>query len=229
MEDIKIVYQGVEYYRSKKLAKLLHYNTPASMLLYGTKFADGRQGNRAKVSKEHILYLPYSLNSVYGFSICPKGEYFVTEEGAKEFIINSQTLPLADKQQLCNELGFELNVVPYVFSEVEFGGRLQKCIEDINENLKDFGVNITIEKQKRILNHKYRLDYYLPEVNLAIEYDEMSTHWDKTEEDQQREREIKEVIKDIQFIRVHQNYDDKGIIDIVNFIYRYVFVNRRCV
>lgn len=227
MEDIKIVYQGVEYYRSKKLADMLGYNTPVSMLLKGTKFADGRIGNRKKVSEENVLYLPYSLNNVYGFSIRAKGEWFLTKEGVIEFITNSQNCSLKEKNEVCEKLGLKLKVLPQTFTEVEFRSRLQDCLDMVNESLKDFGYNFTMEKQKRILEGKYRVDFFIPECNLCIEWDEMSTHWNKTEEDKQREKEIKEVIKGAKFIRIHQYEGDWGINAIVNFLYRYVFINRK--
>jgi len=69
----------------------------------------------------------------------------------------------------------------YTRFELSFGKQLEETLRPLN---------IEIETQKPIFGGKYRIDFYLPEFNLAIEYDE-GQHNYQQEEDKQREEEIK--------------------------------------
>ena len=81
--------------------------------------------------------------------------------------------------------------------ELSFGEQLQ-------ETLKPLGIKI--EVQKSIFNGKYRIDFYLPEYKLAIEYDEEQHNNDINRiKDKQREEEIKNELH-CDFIRL--NYKD---------------------
>ena len=74
--------------------------------------------------------------------------------------------------------------------------------------LKDFlePLDIKIELQKNVLD--YRLDGYIEEYNLAIEYDE-SQHFNKTsiKKDKKREREISKILN-CKFIRLDYRNSD---------------------
>lgn len=66
-----------------------------------------------------------------------------------------------------------------------------------------------------MFDEKYRIDFYLPEFNLAIEYDEKQ-HQQKENKikDRQREEEIKEVLG-CKFIRLDYKQDDNYNIGLV--------------
>lgn len=69
-------------------------------------------------------------------------------------------------------------------------------------------LRIKIETQKIILNGKYRIDFYLPEFSLAIEYDEEQHNSDTNKKkDKQREEEIKEELH-CEFIRLSYKETD---------------------
>lgn len=220
MEIYKLNWEGIEYWDAKDIAELLEYKTPYSALLFGTKFADGKIGVRPKVSKEHILYLPYRLKKEKGLNVRPKGSYFITEEGVKELIANSQTLSAKEKQEVCDKLAIKMTIHQPIRDEVEFKARLKHCLKKINDK---YGTNLTLQRQYAILNNKYRADFYIEEVNLIIEFDEGCSHSNRVEEDIIREEEIKEAIKGVSIIRVEQWKEDSGLVDILSFVYDYIY------
>ena len=64
---------------------------------------------------------------------------------------------------------------------------------------------LTILKQDFIMQYKvlnYRIDMYLPQYNIAIEYDERE-HLYKKEKDAKRELEIKQILK-CTFLRINE-------------------------
>ena len=67
----------------------------------------------------------------------------------------------------------------FVRKEYSFG-------EDIVKKLFN---GYTVHKQYPVFDGKYRLDWYVPELNIAIEFDE-NHHDYKTEEDSTRQKEI---------------------------------------
>lgn len=82
-------------------------------------------------------------------------------------------------------------------SEISFGEILIKTLKLLN---------IKVETQKPMFDGKYRIDFYLPEFNLAIEYDE-EQHKHQQEEDKQREEEIKKSLS-CKFVRLDYKQDD---------------------
>jgi len=71
--------------------------------------------------------------------------------------------------------------------------------------------------QYNVLN--YRIDFYLPKYNLAIEYDEHA-HLQRIKEDKKRQSEIKEILN-CEFIRIEEGAELHGINKIITFILNY--------
>ena len=69
------------------------------------------------------------------------------------------------------------------------------------------GIEVVIPQYK-VLN--YRIDFYLPDLNIAIEYDEKH-HSYKKHKDANRQKEIENEIKNIEFIRVNEGEENLGI------------------
>ena len=69
------------------------------------------------------------------------------------------------------------------------------------------GIEVIIPQYK-VLN--YRIDFYLPDLNIAIEYDEKH-HNSKKHKDSNRQKEIENEIKNIEFIRVNEGEENLGI------------------
>lgn len=69
------------------------------------------------------------------------------------------------------------------------------------------GIEVVIPQYK-VLN--YRIDFYLPYLNVAIEYDEKH-HNSKKHKDAKRQKEIENEINNIEFIRVNEGEENLGI------------------
>ena len=92
----------------------------------------------------------------------------------------------------------------YTRFEASFGDKLKNTLKPLN---------IKVETQKTMFNGKYRIDFYLPEFNLAIEYDE-EYHRYQQEEDKQREEKIKSCLH-CEFIRLDYKQDDSYNVGLV--------------
>ena len=78
--------------------------------------------------------------------------------------------------------------------------------EQLEETLKPLGIKI--KTQKSMFGGKYRIDFYLPEYNLAIEYDEEHhNEEEKKIKDKIREEEIKNELH-CEFIRLDYKETD---------------------
>lgn len=136
------------------------------------------------------------------------GENFITERGVYNLLGSSKTISSDKKQEFINFVnkitGKEIVIAISSRFEIEFGQKLKNTFNPLN---------IEIESQKPMLNGKYRIDFYLPEFNLAIEYDE-EQHKYHQEEDKQREEEIKKVLG-CKFIRLDYKQDDNYNIGLV--------------
>ena len=104
--------------------------------------------------------------------------------------------------QYCNSNAQNLKIE--LTNGTKFERKENKFGEQLKETLKPFGIKIEI--QKPIFNGKYRIDFYLPECNLVIEYDEQY-HKFQREEDKQREEEIKNELH-CEFIRLDYKETD---------------------
>lgn len=66
----------------------------------------------------------------------------------------------------------------------------------------------------------YIVDFYIPEANLIVEYDE-KYHLKQVKEDKERQKNIEEKLK-VKFIRVSEGEELKGL----NCIIKYLFINK---
>jgi len=102
--------------------------------------------------------------------IAADGKQYLTDVADLETLIEIIRLtPSPNRTQLLQELGFEIIKQRKEFA---FG-------KDIVENLFS---DYTIIKQLPVLNGNYRIDWYIPELKLAIEYDESSHNFRKGED-----------------------------------------------
>lgn len=92
----------------------------------------------------------------------------------------------------------------FMRSEEKFG----KVLENV---LNPMGIKII--RQKHVLNNKYRIDFYLPEFNLAIEYDE-EFHKRQIIKDSNREIDIAKELN-CDFVRVSYKNNDEYNVGIV--------------
>lgn len=144
------------------------------------------------------------------FRVPNNGMKIVNERGCYCLIQNSQKISSYEKQvliEMFNKItGKENTIVVSSRFEISFGDKLKNTLKPLN---------IKVETQKPMFDGKYRIDFYLPEFNLAIEYDEKQ-HQQKENKikDRQREEEIKEVLG-CKFIRLDYKQDDNYNIGLV--------------
>jgi len=142
--------------------------------------------------------------SIKSFAVVNNGakkeiqDYAITLDMAIEICMIQKTNKKAG--EMLNYLIKDIKVlIKHTYSrfEISFGDQLKQTLKPLN---------IKIETQKSMFNGKYRIDFYLPEFNLAIEYDE-GHHKYQQEEDKQREEEIKSCLH-CEFIRLDYKQDD---------------------
>lgn len=126
---------------------------------------------------------------------------FINKSGLIELIVKSHLLTQDAKSRILIDLNLDSKLILYSRKEVEFFDLLQKII------------NYQIKRQYRVGD--YILDGYIPEYNLAIEYDEI---YHKSSKqillDINRESYVKSVLR-CDFIRLSEIYTAKKNVEIV--------------
>ncbi len=79
--------------------------------------------------------------------------------------------------------------------EIEF-------LDELEDALSPF--NIKGIRQYSVIDNKYRIDYYIPSLNIAIEYDENNHRYYSYEKHEGRQKEVEDQLK-CKFIRVNDN------------------------
>lgn len=126
-------------------------------------------------------------------------EYLVSKKGCKLIFDNSQKTKNLEK--LVKYIG--------VTEEINLMSRFEYSFKECLINTLD-GMNIEVECQKAMFDGKYRIDFYIPQYNLAIEYDE-EQHKYKIEEDHIRQIEIEKELG-CKTIRLdYQNNDNYNV------------------
>ncbi|HBI7133065.1 TPA: Rha family transcriptional regulator [Clostridium perfringens] len=131
--------------------------------------------------------------------------YEITLDGIDLMVQNSRkTNKIKTLVNYLNENGYySKNVICVNRFELSFGQALIETLKPLN---------IKIETQKPTLG-KYRIDFYLPEYRLAIEYDEKE-HKYNVEEDLKRQIEIEKELN-CKFIRLDYKNNDNYNVGIV--------------
>lgn len=99
----------------------------------------------------------------------------IDKPGVSSLILNSGKITKGRKEELISALG--LDIVASSRKEIEFG-----------EELKDFFCAWEINVRTQYSVGKYRVDFYIPALNLVIEYDE--NEHKRYDEDKERERSL---------------------------------------
>ena len=123
------------------------------------------------------------------------GENFLTEAGVYTMITNCHCCQ-EKKQKVLLALGFEDKIILTSRKEPEFINQLEQALE---------AFNIKGIRQYQVLN--YRIDYYIPSLNIAIEYDENGHDHYIYENHELRQLEIEEKLG-CKFIRVTDKNED---------------------
>ena len=131
----------------------------------------------------------------------------INENGLYNLLAKSQTSSVAYKTELKNWL-VSLGLIQ---DELLLTERKEiKFLDKLQEALKPFDLEGI--KQYKILN--YRIDFYIPKLNIAIEYDE-NEHKDYSYKQQQgRQKEIENLLG-CDFIRINDKQNDEYNIGLV--------------
>lgn len=123
------------------------------------------------------------------------GKNFLTEAGVCNMIANCHCCQ-EKKQKVLSALGFEDKIILTSRKESDFINNLEKALA---------AFNIEGIRQYQVLN--YRIDYYIPSLNIAIEYDENGHEHYTYENHELRQLEIEEKLG-CKFIRVTDKNED---------------------
>ena len=135
-----------------------------------------------------------------------KGAIVINESGLYQLIAKSKTITKKQKEDSINffkKFGMLNDVTLYSRKEIEFIDKLERAL---------LAFNVTGKKQHNILD--YKIDYYIPSLNVAIEYDE-NGHKDYTYEAHELRQELIQKELGCRFIRVTDEKNDEFNIGLV--------------
>lgn len=135
-----------------------------------------------------------------------KGAIIINESGLYQLIAKSKTITKKQKEDSINffkKFGMLNDVTLHSRKEIEFIDKLERAL---------LAFNITGKKQHNILD--YKIDYYIPSLNVAIEYDE-NGHKDYTYEAHELRQELIQKELGCRFIRVTDKKNDEFNIGLV--------------
>ena len=198
-EDVNIEFNGECLFNGKQITEILGYSTDNYTRDIGRHCDDECI---ELITKEKLSSKKDKLTSKTALSLGQRGTYFINEDGVMDLICNSKNISNNKKDEFIeflknNNLIKHDRVLTNQRKEINFLDKLEQA-------LKPF--EITCKKQYKVLN--YRIDYYIPTLNIAIEYDE-NGHSDYTYE--QHEGRQKEIEKELgcKFIRVNDKESDE--------------------
>lgn len=127
-----------------------------------------------------------------------KGQWFIARNGFLDIVTNSKKITSDKKEAILKAVGIckEDIVLTYNRREIEFIETLLKILEPFDyECIKQFQVG------------KYRIDLYIKDLNIAIEFDEKSHSYYKYENEKGRQKNIEKELG-CKFIRVNEKDSD---------------------
>ena len=173
---------GEPYFVGKDVASVLGYSNPRKALI------------------DHVDEEDKTLNEI-DTTRGKQKMIIINENGLYNLLAKSQTLSVAYKTELKNWL-VSLGLIQ---DELLLTERKEiKFLDKLQEALKPFDLEGI--KQYKVLN--YRIDFYIPKLNIAIEYDE-NEHKDYSYKQQQgRQKEIENSLG-CDFIRINDKQNDE--------------------
>lgn len=121
--------------------------------------------------------------------------WFLTEEGMAELTLNSKKITTKLKEEILRNLNIDY-AITYSRKEIEFIDTLEKILEPFGYE----GI-----KQYKVLN--YKVDFYIKDLNIAIEFDEKGHTYYPDECEKDRQLNIEKEIK-CEFVRVSEKDSD---------------------
>lgn len=187
--DLRVVrIDNKEYFVGIDIAKALGYSNASKAVSTHCKHT----------IKEMIDVCPKNKNS-HDKSRNTQEVLLIEEDDVFNLINKCKVLSELKKMKVIDwfkSLGYLKEVSLYSRKEIDFLDKLENAL---------IPFDITGIKQYNVLN--YRIDYYIPSLNVAIEYDE-NGHKDYTHEAHELRQELIEEELGCRFIRVTDNKDD---------------------
>ena len=165
---------GEPWLVGKDVAEVLGYSNSSKAVL-----------NHVDPEDKIMEMIPHSQNS----KVVKTRTALINERGVLSLLQRSR-LRNTQKQELIKSLNLKEKFVLTSRKEIEF-------IDQLEETLKPF--NLIGIRQYKI--NSYKIDYYIPSLNLAIEYDENDHKSYSYEAHEGRQKEIEDTLK-CRFIRV---------------------------
>lgn len=159
------------YFVARDVAKALGYKDPTNAIKQHCRWV-----------MKHPISHPQSKTKTLEVNIIPEEDLYT--------LIQRSALSNIQKQELLGSLNLEEKFVLTSRKEIEF-------IDQLEETLKPF--NIIGIRQYKILN--YKIDFYISNLNIAIEYDENNHRGYTYEQQEGRQKEIENELG-CRFIRV---------------------------
>ena len=162
---------------------------------------DGARKAVTSMSEKQVIKLAnLDVKDLHFRKLNNAGENFLTESGVLQLIQNSRNCSAQTKETLLqlfvdNKL-ISKQIILTVVKEIEF-------LDLLEETLVPF--NISGERQYKVDN--YKIDYYIPSLKVAIEYDE-NGHKDYSYDKQEGRQAYIEDKLGCRFIRVTDKYDN---------------------
>ena len=143
-----------------------------------------------------------------------KGGLLINEFGIQDLISNCKTKSEQYLYKFIQWLLSENLITPklsiHTRKEIEF-------LDELEDALRPF--NIKGIRQYSVIDNKYRIDYYIPSINVAIEYDENNHRNYSYEKHEGRQEEIENQLK-CRFIRIS---DDNTNSYNIGFVIKNIF------
>ena len=187
-----ITIEGKDWFIGKDVADVLGYKNLSDAL---NKHVD----NEDKMQIKKIYLKEHD-------DIGTKGAIVINESGLYQLIAKSKTITKKQKEDSINffkKFGMLNDVTLHSRKEIEFIDKLERAL---------LAFNVTGKKQHNILDCK--IDYYIPSLNVAIEYDE-NGHKNYTYEAHELRQELIQKELGCRFIRVTDEKNDEFNIGLV--------------
>lgn len=187
--------EGYAWFVGRDVVDVLKYNLEGNSY---TKYI------KRYVKEEHLLKMNNTELKLLGMTDAGrKGEVLINQNGIIQLVMNSETTGELSKQDFLKWLDIEGDAIVLTSrKEIEF-------LDVLKEQLAIFGITECNRQYSDLECGNYKIDLYIPELNVAIEYDENRHQGYSYEAHELRQQLIEEELG-CHFIRVS---DDKSHVE----------------
>ena len=213
-----VMLKGTEYMTLEQVSN--YYNVPKHTIeTIKSRNKEELESNGMKLySRNDIKNLIGQKDAKLEITIPNRGMILFSKRAILNIALLLKDNVIADK--IKQELGISSSWNINLRKEIKFKNELDLSIEKIRQimidnigslphtkiysEIKQAIINLTTYKQQyNVCNNKYRIDYYFPLLNIAVEYDEnYHNSKEQIEKDKQREYEIQ------RYFYINKNYKD---------------------